>query len=167
MSACRMLCSGLLVWVCGSGAHAQIVQLPTFRQFSIGTTVVVPDSGAAYLGGVSRARYSSSSRGIPMLGPAGRLARSRASSADIGASSVWATATIHDLSALDRAVLAAAEARLPRSVMDEMTRQRAIFLSKSVGKRSSRRDTPFQSVAELNARARRLIAQKPGETVER
>src|SRR5690349_8882622 len=37
-----------------SPATAQVVQLPSFETFSVQTSVLVPDSGAAYLGGVNR-----------------------------------------------------------------------------------------------------------------
>ncbi len=70
-------------------AHAQqpagqaptTVQLPTFQQFSLQTSVVAPDRGSMVLGGVNRAASGSSSTGTPGLSHlpgASRLFRNRA-----------------------------------------------------------------------------------------
>ena len=61
---------GGLVWSDGLLAQQQqqlpatTVQLPSFSIFSVNTTVSVPDSGGMYLGGVNRARDSSTTRGL-------------------------------------------------------------------------------------------------------
>lgn len=54
-----------------TAAHAQVVQLPSLRSFSVRTSVLVPDSGGAYLGGVNRSSHWMTSRG-PGWGPLGR-----------------------------------------------------------------------------------------------
>jgi hypothetical protein len=84
------------------------LQLPTYQFFTVQTSVSVPDGGQAFLGGVSRSGMQSTSRGIP----GGFLPfRNRAFSRSIGASSVSVSASIHDLQALDEAVLELARRR--------------------------------------------------------
>jgi type II secretory pathway component GspD/PulD (secretin) len=119
----------------------QVVQLPTFRSFSIGTTVVIPDRGSAYLGGVNRARYGSVYRGVPVLGKlpgVGPLFRNRASASSVTSSGVHASATIIDLRELDKAVLAeAARRRGATPTVTEIDRK-AAFLSRHVARRADR-----------------------------
>ena len=96
------------VWLAAVGATAQTVQLPTFSSASVGTTVVVPDRGAAYLGGVNSAAEGRSEFGVPILGNVpylGRLGRNVGIGQDTRASSMWVTATIHDFDAMDQALL--------------------------------------------------------------
>jgi hypothetical protein len=50
----------LVALFCGTAAQAQTVQLPTFNFFTVRTTVSVPDSGGAYLGGVNRSAMGQS-----------------------------------------------------------------------------------------------------------
>jgi hypothetical protein len=81
-----------------------VVQLPTFQFFSIQTTVSVPDSGGANLGGVSRSSTLQRQRGLPLLGREplfGGRAIGRTSSA--GGMSVHAK--IHDMQEMDEALL--------------------------------------------------------------
>lgn len=86
---------------------ATTVQLPTFSYFTVNTTVSVPDRGGAYLGGIHRARDSSTTRGF------GPLAN-RGIGSDRMAGGVSVHATIIDHEELDRAVLAeAAVKRVP------------------------------------------------------
>lgn len=53
------------------------VQLPTFNSFSVNTSVLVPDRGSVFLGGVQRSYESRAQRGVPGLnkltGPAPTL----------------------------------------------------------------------------------------------
>jgi hypothetical protein len=88
----------------GGQLPATTVQLPSFSVFSVNTTVSVPDRGGMYLGGVSRARDESTTRGF------GPLAN-RGIGSDRAASGVTVHATIHDLDELDKAVLADAAAK--------------------------------------------------------
>jgi hypothetical protein len=86
--------------------RAQVVQLPSMHTFSISTSVLVPDSGRAYLGGINRSSHWMSSR-APGWGPLGRNAgRGRAMSATGGT----ITATIIDNAELDALVLEEAKA---------------------------------------------------------
>lgn len=107
---CRLLPIALLpvalLLTNGDVVSAQVIQLPTFHQFSVGTTVLVPDGGSAYLGGVDYARYGSSRRG-PF---------NRSSSSSVGSAGVSVHATIIDHEELDRAVLAEAARKRGASV---------------------------------------------------
>ena len=92
-----------------SPAHSQtVVQLPTFRVFSVFTTVVVPDRGTAYLGGVSRVASGRSSVGLPIVGRlpgVGGLARATTRASVVSNSGVTVTATIIDHHELDQQLL--------------------------------------------------------------
>ena len=146
---------------------AQVVQLPTFQQFSVNTTVSVPDGGSAFLGGVTTARSGSNSNSVPFLGRlpvANRLFQNRGIGRDTGASRAYVTARIIDLNEMDEAVLQQARnARLanqqmqprqagqaPRElrnvVEEDPVEARARFLTRNMG-RSSRnpRQTEFVS----------------------
>jgi hypothetical protein len=126
---------GILLWVVAvSDARAQTVQLPSRQVFSVNTSVLVPDRGGAYLGGVRR-----SSQGVTQRGPLRNRSLGGATSA--GGASVHAT--VIDLRELDRLVLAEGAAR------------RAARESGSIAK-SERRLPPatarrFESVAARDA----------------
>ena len=84
-------------------ANAQTVQLPTFHFFTLNTSVLVPDGGDAFLGGVNRATSGRNERGIPGL--PGRPFTNTGIGGSIVASGVSVSAQIHDLDAMDRAIL--------------------------------------------------------------
>jgi hypothetical protein len=89
-------------------AHAQVVQLPTFRFFGLSTTVSVPDRGSAYLGGVSRSAMSRSERGVPIVGHvpfAGRAFGNRAIAGRTETSGARVSAYIHDFEAMEEELL--------------------------------------------------------------
>lgn len=79
-------------------AQAQVIQLPTTRNFSFSGGALVPDSGTAHLGGVGYGSQSSLSRGGPLLS-------NRAVGMRGGATGVAVSAEIIDLDALDQAIL--------------------------------------------------------------
>jgi hypothetical protein len=85
------------------GQAPTTVQLPTFSFFTVNTTVSVPDSGGAYLGGINRARDGSVVRG---LGP---LAN-RGIGSDRVASGMSVHATIIDHAEIDARLRAEAAA---------------------------------------------------------
>lgn len=87
-------------------AHAQVVQLPSLSTFSVRTSVLVPDSGGAYLGGVNRSSHWMASRG-PGWGP---LGRTRGRAGGVSGSGMMVTATIIDNHELDELVLEEARA---------------------------------------------------------
>lgn len=101
--------AGLFVALGSVAAMAQqfVVQQPEFRQLAVPTTVVVPDRGAAHLGGVGGAGQTQA-----VVGPV-PLARSTTGSA--GSSSVHVRAYVHDFQAMDEALLGTAPETRPES----------------------------------------------------
>jgi len=61
-----VLCAVGLLAEAATGQRVTI-QLPTFHQFSLSTTVVVPDRGRLFLGGISHSRQQRSTIGAPLL----------------------------------------------------------------------------------------------------
>lgn len=118
----------MLVWVafCAFNCHAArgqaptTVQLPTFQQFSVGTTVMVPDGGSAFLGGVNSHQSGSTSRGVPILGKLpgiGRAFNNRAFGVNESSRQTRVKATIIDLQEMDAAIRNTAAARRVRQRM--------------------------------------------------
>ncbi len=94
---------GLLVAGLGwSSAWAQgtAVQLPSYSYFTTNSTVVVPDRGGAYLGGMSRARSGMNEFGAPLM-PFGN----RSSGSERSASGASVSAYVHDFEAMDEMLL--------------------------------------------------------------
>ncbi|MDH3718315.1 MAG: type II and III secretion system protein [Planctomycetota bacterium] len=89
-------------------AVAQTIQLPEFGFTTVSTTVLVPDGGTALLGGVNSARYGRTQRGTPLLG--GRPFNNVATGSELSGNTIGVTAYIHDLDAMDKALLAQAAA---------------------------------------------------------
>lgn len=154
LSIARALFSAVAITISvgiASTASAQVVQLPTFGTFSVGTTVNVPDRGGALLGGVTRGASASIERGVPGLGNvpyAGRLFRNRAIGTTRSPSTVSVHAYIIDFEAMDKALLAEAERirearqndpRFDRpKVPDEKVKEKAAFLSKNIGRNNKK-----------------------------
>ena len=92
---------GMLLTV--RGATGQTIQLPAFQQRGVQTTVVVPDRGSLSLGGFSGARQSRLRFAPPFFGP---LAPSRALSVSRGVGNMQIHVWVHDLQAMDAAILA-------------------------------------------------------------
>jgi hypothetical protein len=82
---------------------AQVVQLPSIRNFSVSGGAIVPDGGTTSLGGVGYATSQSNSAG---WGPYAI----RNGSSSVGGASVAVSASIIDLQALDEAILGRARA---------------------------------------------------------
>jgi hypothetical protein len=100
---------------------ATTVQLPSYSYFSASSTISVPDRGGLILGGVNRARDSSTTRGFGPLANRGRTS-------DRGASTVSVHATIIDLAELDEAVLAEAARRRGAAAHSSSDAADALFL---------------------------------------
>lgn len=157
------LSAAAAIALAGSTAFAQAppaapttVQLPTFRFFSVNTSVSVPDRGSVVLGGVSRAGDSSTSRGFGPL-------RSRAISSGRSGSTMSVHATIIDHSELDRAVLAEA-ARRRGAVSSEARTADEEFLSRNVGRGPIESVPPAaDSVANLRRQAELRAAEREDE----
>jgi hypothetical protein len=71
----------------------------------VGTTVLVPDGGAAYMGGINRASSGRTEYGVPGIPFPGF--QNRGIGQDTSAMSFWATVKIHDFDAMDEALLSA------------------------------------------------------------
>ena len=87
------LCSGIMCWgsaEVASGQRFGTVQLPTYQQFSMTTSLWVPDQGGVYAGGVHGSRH---------------LRRRGPRAGGVGAGNVTVTAYVHDFEALDAAVI--------------------------------------------------------------
>ena len=93
----------ILACACISQGYAQVVQLPSFRNFSYSGGAWVPDGGTVDLGGSRYAASSSSTRGWgPFAG--------RATGSGLGGTSVSASVQIIDLQAMDEAILSSGTA---------------------------------------------------------
>jgi hypothetical protein len=141
-------------------ALAQAVQLPTFHYFSASTTVLVPDRGGAYMGGVNRAASSRIERGIPGLG--GRPFTNRAIGSERGASGVSVHAWIHDHEEMDRAVLGAASPRAsakmpPRLIARESTPSGSVAQLKRSNEEKVK--AKQDDAAALLAKGRKAVAE--------
>lgn len=104
---CLLMCCGMLALM-SLPAHAQVlrIQQPIVQQFSVGTTVTVPDRGTALLGGVSSGRIHSRQVGPFRRGSIyGQEFQSTTSSVSV---------YIHDFEAMDRYLLNSA----PRSIRE-------------------------------------------------
>jgi hypothetical protein len=98
----------VLTALAGTEVHGQAVQLPTFSYSSVGTTVVVPDGGSTFLGGISRSSSGRNEFGTPILDKIpmfGRPFKNVGIGQANSASSFRVTATIHDFDAMDEALL--------------------------------------------------------------
>ena len=118
-------------------ATAQVVQLPSFRVFSVNTAVKVPDGGYMRLGGVNRHAAGATSRGVPGLSNipmANRLFKNRAIGADTSASNVGVTTNIIILEEYEEKVMAEARRREALRADEAKIEQRADFISKNVGR---------------------------------
>ncbi len=98
---------GQMISANSQSARAQAIQLPTFNQFSTNSSVLVPDRGSAYLGGVGRSTMGRNESGVPGLSKlpvVGRPFGNRATAGSSSASGVSVNAFIHDFEAMDEAL---------------------------------------------------------------
>ena len=121
---------------CGKAALGQTIQLPSIHQFSVDTTVVVPDSGQGFAAG--NKRRSSSTRRIGGLPP------QQALGIDRQAAGVAVTAQIHDPQRAEAALADEARARRGGDAVSQTPRQSDLAL---------RSDDPgLMSLAEIQRR---------------
>ncbi len=96
--------AALVGFLAVSMASAQVsLQLPTFSFAGVSTTVLVPDQGSVFLGGIDRAADGRTEFGVPGLPFPGF--QNRGIGSDRSATSFSVTATIHDFDAMDQALL--------------------------------------------------------------
>ncbi len=97
----------LMAGLAGSPGFAQLpgsaVQLPTFSQFSVGTTVSVPDRGSALMGGINRSASGRNSFRSPTL--PFRPFKNTAIGSEQSAMGMHVSARIHDFEAMDEYLL--------------------------------------------------------------
>ena len=122
-------------------ATAQVVMLPSYHVFTVSTSVLVPDRGMAFRGGVSTARESRTSRGVPGFGQlpmAGPLFANRGIGRELGNAGAHVTATIIDQGEMDRQVLGlAARSRPVYSAADVAIARKAAFLNQHIASSAS------------------------------
>ncbi len=141
--------------------RAQVIQLPTFRQFATSSSVLVPDRGAALLGGNASARSYASQVGSG-LAPFGPTAANRGLGRASSTAQATAHAWIHDLDAQDRRLLAADPSRNP-------TLARRASSDDSLSSRSSPLNPRFKSenLARRLAAARSAPVDRSIKEIER
>ncbi|QEG42700.1 hypothetical protein [Roseimaritima ulvae] len=98
----------------GKPAMAQVVSLPTQQQFSYRGSVLVPDGGSTYLGGVRRAASGSARRGF------GGVPFSSSRGSTLSHSGLSISATIIDHQEIDRQLLGGT----PQEFMEAVARER-------------------------------------------
>jgi hypothetical protein len=105
----------LCIVLVGAVATGQTIQLPAFQQRGVRTTVVVPDRGSVSLGGFSGLRQSRVRIAPPFFGS---FAPSRAGRSSRGVGNMQMRVWVHDLQAMDAAILAEAgqRASTPKAV---------------------------------------------------
>ena len=104
MNRCRCVWAAIvfsLCWYSPEKLMAQVIQLPVFHQFGVSTSVLVPDRGAAHLGGIRTAREGQVTRGSP-------FGKNQGIGREVSTSDAWAVVRIIDLKELDRLTLLAA-----------------------------------------------------------
>jgi hypothetical protein len=168
MNVCRSMGLGLMVlaatcFASKVGAQSQlpsVVQLPSIHTFFYSGTVVVPDSGGAYLGGNRRSASGSSRRGL-----------GRAFGSSLGNPQASVTATIIDHNAIDRQLLGATPEQLAKAnggrvvagkakTLDPVEEGKALvrFARKQYreGKKTASFDTYRMAIGVLQGRLREL-----------
>ena len=137
-----------------SVASAQVtVQLPTFQVTGVSTTVIVPDRGTAYLGGVTHSAVGRNSYGSPLVHSLPGV-RQNLGGRSLGRSTIAGNlsinATIIDHAELDRAVLA--EARRRQAARQPLTRGRSVHTE------AERVDLYLQRAERAEARGESQVA---------
>jgi len=144
----------------GRAQRAGAIQLPTFRFFGMSTTVEVPDGGGASLGGNNSSASGRSERGIPGLG--GRPFENVATGSANRGGSMGATATIHDMAAMDRRLLGTddAAASSARPTANDLARQKLpVMLRHAATERAAAEKTDIASRLTVDAAGGASIAE--------
>lgn len=115
--------------ISAESASAQVIMLPQYHVFTIGTSVWVPDRGMIELGRVMNAADGRISRGFPGFS---NRAIGREASVSQAIMKVW----IHDLKAMDEELLRIGEELYGRK-SDPVIDEKAEFLNRNAGKSSS------------------------------
>jgi hypothetical protein len=145
----RLLALSLLALLATAVAHGQAVQLPSITTFGSDTTVLVPDRGAASLGGNATGRAGST--------VVGGLPPQRGIGIDRSASGLSVTARVHDMHELDRQLLETAPPRnvAPQPLSVRPAGDAALPSVADIRRRLAARARPAQDeIDSLLARAR-------------
>ncbi len=169
MSARTIAFACLLLAPSASAARGQVWQSPSLDQFSVRTSVLVPDRGGTVLGGVGRASGRASAAGVPGAGSlpgAGRLLGNRAldQAAQLGTASVHVT--IIDHAALDRAVLAEAARRRGAASSEALRAEQLSGRMRGAAGGQAPGEGPLLSVAELRRRNEARHAAQAAEAAQ-
>jgi hypothetical protein len=152
MRACPFLtvAAALPLLTAQASAQAVTVQQPVVGVFNVNTAVSVPDRGSALVGSVARAASGRKSYGFPpRYGSSYGVSRSNSSVQ----TSVW----IHDLSAMDEAVLGAASETHAKPLDPRFAALRG----------SSATETRITSTRQAAQSTRRTSRPKPDMSAER
>jgi hypothetical protein len=141
----RVIAAAAVLMLSAIIAEAQTVQLPTFHQFGISTTVSVPDRGSTSLGGVRRSATGSNQFGAP------GLPGNRSGGAGIQGGGVGVSAQIHDFDAMDQ------DLRQEAAGMRGSDPRRGKAVAQENGRRNATNDSVVPSLAEIR---RQKAAQK-------
>jgi hypothetical protein len=113
------ICVAAIVLTGQASFAQQTIQQPVVGTTSVNTTVSVPDRGTTFLGGVSSAQSGRSQYGPLPIGPSSGLTRQ--------SSSMSVSVYIHDLQAMDEALLnSASSSAEPRRAGTGMTSLKAV-----------------------------------------
>lgn len=151
----RIVVASLMLLLTPSLCRAQAVQLPTFTFFGASTTVLVPDSGTAFVAGVKSDSMGRTDRGIPGIGGVpvlGRPVRNSGIGRSTTAGGISITAQIHDFEAMDKALLEKGAAQLAAEGNPRF---------KEIAAGIDRNAPP--SVAEIQQRQQRVAAERQTE----
>ncbi|HID75893.1 MAG TPA: hypothetical protein EYP56_07835 [Planctomycetaceae bacterium] len=155
-----------LVGVLAAAALAQrtpvAVQLPTVSSFGVHTSVVVPDRGSTYLGGVNRAASGRNEFGVPLLKIPGF--RNRAIGMERSASSMWVSVYVHDFEAMEEQLLS----QSPGGSATQLSLRGPGWVSRKATPRAGQQPvaSPVPSVAELRKRYLREQQTKQAEAMD-
>lgn len=140
---------GLTAMVSGADAFAQTIQLPSVHVFSVDTTVIVPDSGQAWVAGDKRA--SSGTNRFGGIGP------QRATGIERQATGAAVVAKIHDPQQADQALLEQAKAGRAKLASGQAAPKAELALTPS--------DPGLRSVADIQRQRAQQAAGQKRETL--
>jgi hypothetical protein len=146
-----------IVGDCQTSLAQRVVQLPTFDVFSVNTTVVVPDRGSVFLGGNSSSSSGRDGSGVPLLG--GRPFTNVGIGRTSAAGGVSVSAQIHDLEAMDAALLAQTAGDSQQSRQTASQPASAASVAQIRADAAAKEKAKQQEGADHLAHARQLMAE--------
>jgi hypothetical protein len=156
-------------WAMAQGPRPSVtLQLPEFHYFGTSGSVLVPDRGTVYLGGIGRSSSGQTTSGSPLIPFA-----NRGSGRSGGAASTSVSAWVHDFKAMDEAVLAEAHRRndgkeglryLEKPFDDDPTPDNTLVSAEEHARRQAVEQDEVQAAARRHFKKAQLLlaAGKPG-----